>query len=610
MIRKLDSHLINQIAAGEVIERPVSVVKELVENSIDAGATRIQVNLDFEAWFSLEVRDNGCWIDRGDLPLVFEKHATSKISSLEDLQQVLTFGFRGEALASIGSVSKTRVVSGTAHSKKVFALDSVNQKIEEVAGEVGTRVKVEDLFYNTPARLHYLKKEKTEYGHIVDYIEKIALTYPELSFELQYNGKKVLFFWVKETLDARLYQIFGSEIAEKALKIDMELSGLRISGRVSHPTQSFGNKNKQVLSVNTRIISSPIIYKALSDAYNRYIAPRTFPAYVLNIELDPTQIDVNVHPRKQELRFADEGGIFRLVYQSISQALEKVSLMPENGYQTDDSLSFQSQQVSSLSSPTWENSFTKKEDFYTGSWTKFKGYSPYSIRTENPNQGKVFDSLAFSQEILRSNTSFLKSEESQDNYDLHETPLWRIIWQVHKSYILVETPDGMKLYDQHALAERVIFEKLKSQKQENKLQKLLIPEMISLSPKEFSFLEEYQKQFWELGFELELLSSGMISLLSIPSILSRERVREIFSGILEDLIESFGKTTKSLEEVENKILAYTACRSAVKFGDSLSLFEMHGLLQDAVSDYSSTCPHGRPVIWEVSLAELKKKYER
>jgi DNA mismatch repair protein MutL len=599
-IHKLDSHLINQIAAGEVVERPVSVVKELVENSLDAGATRIKVSLYFEDMFSLEVRDNGKGIERADFSLLFEKHATSKIVSLQDLQYVLSFGFRGEALAAIGSVSHTNVTSGTSNSTEVYTTDSVSREIRVNSGELGTKIRVENLFYNTPARLHYLKKEKTEYGHIYDYIQKIALIYPEISFELEYQWKSVLYFGQEESQELRSYKVFSPDFSAKALPLTYSAGGLTIKWYISHPTLSFGNKSKQILSVNRRLIQSPIIYKAISDAYNRYIAPRTFPWYVLNIEIDPTQVDVNVHPRKQELRFADESAIFRLVYQSVSHILESVSLLWDTLLQTHGEVLGETHSPPHL----WQTSTNSK--FYTGSGSKFQNYSPYTSRISHPNQRDISQALDFSKEILphRQNTS-------PENYlDLRDIPLGRIIGQVHRSYILVETPLGMKLYDQHALAERVLFEKLKKQLKHPQTQKLLLPEMISLRSSEIALLQEYKQNFFDLGFDFEFLSHNLISLSGVPEVIQKQTLEHIFTGLLSDFVQSQGKSKKTLEEVQNRIIAYTACRAAVKFGDTLSVFEMRALLLDAVEDYSSTCPHGRPVIWEVSLAELKKKYER
>jgi len=597
-IHELDELLINQIAAGEVVERPISVVKELVENSLDAGAQYITVSIENGGKTSIEIRDDGEWIDPEDLEIILQKHTTSKIRSGEDLQKILTFGFRGEALSSIASVSKLHIISKTPQENTAFSLqyELGNKIITPCAGERGTIITVQDLFFSTPARLHYLKTEKTEYTKILDYLHAVTLQYPEVGLTFLSDGKTILKMNAGETLQTRIHTLFWKEFLENMLTLDMEIPGFRISGMVSHPKMHFWNKNKQFLFVNRRPITSPLIAKAILDSYNRYIPHGMHSAYVVSITLDPTQIDVNVHPRKQEIRFAQEQYIFRNVYHSLADTLEKALL-------TNTTPEPQQHISSSQYTPT----------YHTSNGTQFHAYSPYREKTFSPTQTKIGEALEFTQAFLSTEqnssqkTAFIDDSKSGD---LHYTPLGKIIGQAFASYILVEQEGKLVIFDQHAVAERVIYEKLSEKNITMSSQKLLIPENIRLSWGEWSFFEEHIQIFRDMGFECELLSHGMIAIHSVPDFMKKENVQEIISGILQDVMAGNIQKSRTLEEVRNKIHAYTACRSAIKFGNKLNLFEMHALLQDALEYYSATCPHGRPVVFEMSLDELKKRYER
>jgi len=668
-IFKLDKNLANQIAAWEVVERPVSVVKELVENSIDAGAQNILVKIK-DWWIEqIIISDDWEWIQKDDLELVVEKYTTSKIKSLDDLYNVMTFGFRWEALASISSVSKMELISRTINNNfwnilKINGWDIINKS--QIASEVWTQIKIKNLFFNTPARLNYLKKARTEHNHILEFLNKISLSYPGIGIEFFSNDKNVFKYTQNEDLKTRIYNVYGSEFSDNLLYIDFELSGLKITGYISDPKVNFANKNRQVLFVNKRIIKSPLIYKAINDAYNRFIPHSSFPAYVLNLEVDPTQVDVNVHPRKQEVRFAWESTIFRTFFHAIKDKLEKVTLVNSNDlkqsmlnehllnenssnelslnknsqndniinnekslnhnninqnllnnnsvtqglmdvlYSSNNSnLSNDSDSFNKINTwnkkSTFSNSTTPK--FHNSSWTKFKSYSPYSIKPENPSQVKIWDSINFSKNIL--NTSFdVKSN------DLHDTNLWKIIGQSHNSYIIVETPDWIKFLDQHALAERVIYEKLVNSWIKIQTQTLLIWESFDLRPKELSIMQENENIFKNMWFDFEIISWNTLILNAVPDFIIKQNIQKIFYQILEDIWKSNFTKSTTLEEIQNKIYAYTSCRSAIKFWNKLNLFEMNKLLNDSVLNYSSTCPHGRPVVFEISLNELKNKYER
>ena len=616
-IIKLDKVLANQIAAGEVVERPFSVVKELVENSIDAGASNIKVEL--KEWWIKEIiiSDNGEWIEKDDLKIVTQKYTTSKIKSLDDLYNVMTFGFRWEALASISSVSKFQIISKTWNNDfwySIEVMDWIESDISEYPCENWTKIIVSDLFYNTPARLNYLKKPRTEYGYISDLLKKIALSYPKIWFKLINDEKTVFKYKSDESLETRIYNIYGEEFSSNLLKIDFVMSGINISGYISDPKVSFGSNKKQALFVNNRIIKSPLIFKAIKDAYNRFIPHWQHSAYVLNIQVNPTEVDVNVHPRKLEVRFANESTIFRGIYHSIQDKLDSVSLL-----KVDDNISLLGQREYLKG-----EGLDKVPQFYTGSGTKFKSYSPYKNTSPNPNQWEIKDSFNFSKRILWNNTGYPQGVPLQNNVghtpcgypdpdnnlDLSITPLWKIIWQMHNSYIIVQTDDWMTILDQHALAERVIYEKLVNTQYEAKTQWLLIWESINLSQKEVDIVDKYKSIFEEMWFEIEILSNGILMINAIPDFIKKERISNIIEGIIVDIWELWNKKILTLEEVRNKIFAYTSCRSAIKFGHKLSLFEMNKLLNDSILDYSATCPHGRPVVYDINLMDLQNKYER
>lgn len=584
----LSPQLANQIAAGEVVERPASIVKELVENSLDAGATHIEVILKNGGIDSIEVRDNGEWIAPEELYLAVQKYSTSKIQNLQDLYEVMTFGFRGEALASIASVSNffmsSKPVGYTAGRSIENTLhgDFIEK---DVAHEGGTTVRVQNLFYNTPARLNYLKQARTEYLKIADFLEKIALIYPQCIFSLEHDGKNIFSFWKQQGFISRLTAIMGETFSNNTLALDTSFAGIRISWVISHPTISFPQKTKQLIYVNRRIVQSPLISKAIQDAYSRYISHSTYPGYVLSLEVDPTQVDVNVHPRKMEVRFAQESTLFRSIYHTIEDTLKSVSLSPEKISQEIQTPSF---------SPS------PQEKYYTGSGTKFKSYSPYTPRVSHPSQS----ALEFSQVLLWHRKIW---NESDGNTDLHHTPFWKILGQVHASYILLQTQEGIMILDQHALAERVLYEKLASSSYIPSIQHILTGIWMHLDLWEYNSYLEHKNLLIDMGFEIELLSHQNIVIHAVPDFLVKKDIETLFRWILSDISEVW---SVSLQEVRNKIWAYTACRSAVKFGDILSIFEMHALLRDASLDYSITCPHGRPVVYEISLQELQKKYDR
>jgi len=593
----LPKQLANQIAAGEVVERPISVVKELVENSIDAWASKVEVHLK-NGWIDeILVKDDGLWIPWEELLKSLEKYSTSKIRSLDDLYKVMTFWFRWEALASISSVSEFSISSKTwsdSHAKNVTTQGWEDFKESVVAHEVWTSVKVSRLFFNTPARLSYLKTPRTEYLKTQDFLYKISLAYPEVSFTLFHEGKQVFHFPKNQEIAQRVYNVYGAEFSENMIYISHRFSWVTVSGYITDPKISFKNRNRQVLFINKRVIQSAMIAKAVADWYNRFIPHGSYPWYILSIDIDPTQVDVNVHPRKMEVRFAQESSIFRSVFHGVKNELERVSLAKDSHSLEKTGERFHADNFST----------TNTREYYTGSGTKFKNYSPYKNTQSNPSQ----ESIEFSKKVLwvqQANQQFKKNQSEVQ--DLRDTPMGKIIGQVHNSYIVVETHDGIKILDQHALAERVLYEKLARDSYVPKTQWLLTWVGLHLSWDESVSLDEYHSDFEAMWFEIEILSWGNILINGVPDFMQHQDIAKIFMQILTDMSSAW---SRSFDEIRHKIWAYTACRSAVKFWDTLSVFEMQKLLHDATLDYSATCPHGRPVVYDISLSELLDKYER
>ncbi len=614
-IIRLDKILINQIAAWEVVERPVSVVKELVENSIDALCSSIKVEIKWWWISEIIISDNWSWIEKEDLSILTEKHTTSKIKNLDDLHKIMTFWFRGEALASVSSVSKFTIISKTQNSLSGYSLEVIwweKGVIKEASINHWTKIIVKELFFNTPARLNYLKKEKTEYGHIYDFLNQISLAHPQIGFEFITDEKQVFKYKENEDLKTRIYNIYWEDFYNNLLEINFSFSGLSINWYISSPKISFLNKNRQAIFVNSRIIGSPLIYRAINEAYNRFIPHNNYPGYILNLSINPEEIDVNVHPRKQEIRFAREQEIYRAFYHAILGKLENSSLVGEN----TNVIANNSEAIQEtwsilvnglLRTSQWQHSeWHTKTQYYTWSWTKFKSYSPYKDISANPAQWIISDSIDFTKELLNIwNTLDYHSESS----DLHYTSLWKIVGQVFNSYIIVEKDDKLIMLDQHALAERIIFERLSKQNLKLESQKLLIQESLTLTPKEIWVLENYKDIFYDMWLEFEIMSASMILINSVPNFIKGD-TNSIILWIISDIWDFNTWKSKNLDEIKNKIWAYTSCRSAIKFGNKLNLFEMNKLLNESELSYSSTCPHWRPSVFEISLQELKKKYDR
>ncbi len=587
IIRILPENLVNQIAAGEVIERPSSVVKELVENSLDAGADRISVEIKDGGKTLIKISDNGCGMSREDLELSIQRHATSKLSEEKDLWSIKTMGFRGEALASIASVSRMTIKSKQRDEVSGYELNvEGGEKInlQEVGMNEGTVIEIFDLFFNTPARQKYLKQDSTEFGHISSAVSTIALAHPDKSFELINNGKTVLNLPKVTDILARISDIFGAATAEAMLPVFYGGSDFQLDGFIGKPLLSRSTAQHQYFFVNGRPIQHHLLANRIKAAYHSMLMENKKPVFVINIKIDPALIDVNVHPRKLEIRFEDQQSIVKTIYGACSSALEKTNLIPK-GFS-------ESQRYMSDKFPLESN--VGRENFSAGN---------YSFK---PGAREVQNAFDFSKQILAERDHTI-IEESKTEVEKSIRP----VVQIANSYIVAESDEGLILIDQHAAHEKVRFEELMDQfeNQQKSVQPLLVPQNIELSGEEAVLIEDNLSIFEDLGFQIENFGGKTFIIYAVPLFLAKEAVDEVVKGVLDDLINQ--KSPSKLQGRTEEILTYMSCRSAIKFGQKLNMPEMEALIdQMETLKRPYTCPHGRPTMIKLTLSELEKMFGR
>ena len=590
-IKQLSKNLINQIAAGEVIERPVSVVKELVENAIDAGASKISIEINNDCR-DIRVADNGSGIYPDDIMLAFSKHATSKIESSEDLYSIKTLGFRGEALSSIISISKLTCTTRTKDFDFGFKVECQDSEVKksEVGCAVGTIMNVQNLFYNIPARLKFLKNPKTEFSYIQELIQSLALINSNISFELKNNDKTVLKTNGLNNLQNTIKELFSKDTTthlKEVFKTD-EISGLKISGFVSTPDYTRSGK-KYNIYINSRIVKCPIFQKAIDTAYKNLIAKGKYPFIVLNLEIPPTDVDVNVHPTKKEVRYKNTNQIFSFIYSGIDMALSN----------------YTERQVTQTISVIDFNKATESkppEDVYISDLNPIKPVQDVFIKpvikessTKTPAESDTISSqnISISQQTLVNNNEIQQEEPETD----------KIIGQYKKTYILIETDEGLEIVDQHIADERYIYEKLKIQK-EIASQMLFLSDVIEVSPTEIQLIRENKDKFEHFGYEIEILTDKEVTFKKVPQLLSKVNTKEILSDILENL-------EGNIANLEEQILITTSCKAAVKANQELSLFQMQELIKKwRKCEKPYTCPHGRPISKLIPHKQLAGFFDR
>lgn len=645
-INVLEKEIYNLISAGEVVERPASVVKELIENSLDAGATKISVEIVNGGISKIKISDNGCGIEREDLRKAFMPHSTSKIKNATDLDSIATFGFRGEALCSIATVSKTTLISKVAgQDGNKIVIHGGDIVTEEPVGCVdGTTLQIEELFYNVPARAKFLKKPKQEEGEITNYIARLIMANPQIAIKYIADGKLVYQSPGTDLYEA-IYSVYGKSIVDNLIQISSNIDGLSLEGYIGKPTFSKPNRTYQTLTVNNRYVLNSQISAAVSKAYDNFLMKGQFPFYVLNLKIPYDSVDVNVHPNKLEVRFENSSKIFGLVLNSISDKLldlvtiKNVSSFEDAGFNNNANLSNLSSVFGSNYGYSNKNNENREEVITIE--------KPVEIDlSEEPTPQNNAITQDIEQEIKKNKESlakFLIDDAEQNNtlhsdngfaYDLaknftlhqqveqqkikivNERNLnilednFKTIGVIFNTYILIEKDKSIYLIDQHAGHERILFDKFMDEISRNSIssQILLFPHILDLNINDFAFIRDNKEKIEDLGFELEEFGTNSYKITSVPHLLKDISLDEFFNLILKDA-SNREFTIKSTEFIKDYI-AKCACKSAVKANDNLSNEEIEILLNMLKSTKTLLCPHGRPIIVEVSLKEIEKWFKR
>ncbi|HYE84356.1 MAG TPA: DNA mismatch repair endonuclease MutL [Clostridia bacterium] len=612
----LDEATINKIAAGEVIERPASIVKELVENSIDAGATAVGIELSDGGKTYINVSDNGCGIMKEDMEHVFFRHATSKIRSSEDLHKgILTLGFRGEAMASIAAVSEVELKTKSEEDPSGSHVLIKGGKLLDntaIGYPTGTSITVRNLFFNTPARLKFLKSDTSEQGAIVDIVEKLALTNTGISMKLTVNNKVVLHTPGNGDLLSVILCIYGNNISKAMLPLEYSNDFISIEGYIGKPEIAKGNSTYMTFSINRRYIKSRMMAEAMKQAYKTLLMNNRYPFSIINIDIKSDMIDVNVHPTKQEIKFSDDRAIFNTLYLAVKNCLNNNRLIFEN---------IEDMEVPQESNAEAHKNIHSYADSYrnvsSGNDTAFDRKSAYEPAKVSYDQLSFNNAKAVSPEI----DSFRKQYEHEREHE-HETAMIReeavekphtlainIIGQLFGTYVLGQQEDIFYLIDQHAAHERIMFEYIKEKYNSRSIsmQELLMPIIIELSPAEKLLYSENSAIFQNLGFEIEWFGENTLAIRAIPIIMGEPCTGEFFSNILDSLKEPGGSASSPLE----KIIISMACKNAIKAGDSITPEETRELIERLMKTKQPyTCPHGRPTIITMSKYELEKKFKR
>jgi DNA mismatch repair protein MutL len=582
-IQILEDELVNQIAAGEVIERPASVSKELIENSLDAGARRIEVEVERGGCGLIRVRDDGIGIAPHEIALALARHATSKIASLADLERVATLGFRGEALPSIASVSRLSLISRTGasdHAWSVEAREGVLSAPAPASHPPGTSVEVRDLFFNVPARRKFLRTEATEYQHLLRMMERLALSRFEVGFTLTHNGKTVWSLPPATSQDerlARVAKLCGEDFAAHVIEVRHEIEALSLSGWLALPTFSRSQSDLQFAFLNGRFVRDRVIAGAARLAYQDVLFNGRFGAYVLYLEMDPTLVDVNAHPQKLEVRFRESRGIHDFLFRTLERAL-------------------------AATRPTGESQGSAPLDWLTATARAAETVIPFQGRFTLPERPLARGSYV---------ETHLPQGSGVQELDEHEDfPLGFAIAQLHGVYILAQSAEGMVLVDMHAAHERVMYERMKKLLAgETAAQQLLVPEIMSVTSAQAEAAELHAQEFAALGFGVTRLAPDQLALRGVPSLLAGRDPAGVVRDVLSDLLET--GQSRRVEESINHLLGTAACHAAVRARRLLTLAEMNALLREMEhTDRADQCNHGRPTWVRLSLDDLDRLFMR
>lgn len=632
-INVLPKEIYQLIAAGEVVERPSSVVKEMIENSLDAGAKNITLEIKNGGSTYIRITDDGCGIERDDVRKVFISHATSKISKKDDLNSIATLGFRGEAMASISAVSKVELLTKAEN-------EEIGTRYEIAGGEElefddagcpnGTTIVVRDIFFNTPARMKFLKKDVTEGNQVAGIVDRMAISHPEISFRFIRDGKQVLITSGNGDLKSTVYSVLGKEMSDSLMSVDYSFNDMRITGFVSKPTASRKSRAGQYFYINNRIVKSKTAMAALEQAYKNTIMVGRFPACVLNIELNPAQVDVNVHPAKTEVRFANEKPIFDLVYYAVKTAIENDRTVKEvefkenpiyrqeskNVYQNNDNKSFQAKFdffKKKDEPPSQQVIKTKpREDF----WQVEAPRPEYKIARDEKPKARVDINIEYEEP---EEISTAKSEDAPKERDIEKVvitdekdnenviPNFKLIGEAFKTYLIVEIENELYFIDKHAAHERMNFERFRAQATVE-TQMLLAPVVVNLTKDEFIAISENVELIKKCGFEFEEFGESQIIVRAIPSLVDGDSVKDLMLEIAQKLLEH---KTDILPDKIDWIYHSASCRGAVKAGDYTSRQEQEMFVKKLLSMPNIRfCPHGRPVFIKMSKYDIEKQFGR
>ena len=603
-IIQLDQNLINKIAAGEVVERPLSVVKELTENAIDAGATVITVEIADGGLTLVRVTDNGGGIEANQLPLAFSRHATSKIASLDDLFQVATLGFRGEALSSIASVAQVEMITKTPHAVMGTRIEIHGGKMlsnKDIGCAKGTTIIVANLFYNTPARRKFLKKPATEAGYISDCLERLALANPGLTLRYINNGKIIFQSTGNGDLKTAMLNIYGREAATKVVTVQAAEGDFTLSGLVGKPEIARGNRQHGSFFINGRYIQSRLLTRAVETAMKTMLPQGKFPLFALNLHLPYDQLDVNVHPTKMDVRFADEDGIFAFIESTVRNALQEQNLIPTVKTKQKPAEKPPEPEQIPLFAVVEEEPLSEAE--------------LAALYVQGPSADPVIDAAA----------SFLPASKAisakEERYVYEEPPApipkaniftdYKILGLIFNTYWLVEQGNSLFLIDQHAAHERVLYEELLHKAREKTMpsQQLLIPLPLRLTPREMQTLSDNLEYFQNFGFALEMEGDNF-AITAVPMLINGSLQSGFFTDLL-DKIDQTGFSKTSLYDHKTELIAMASCKAAVKGGDSMAEAEAKTLVKRLMElENPFTCPHGRPTIVELTRQELERRFKR
>lgn len=634
-IQVLDQVTIDKIAAGEVVERPASVVKELVENAIDAKAAAVTVEVKEGGISFMRIADNGCGIDREDVPGAFLRHSTSKIRNAEDLEHISSLGFRGEALSSIAAVSQVELITKTPEDSfgtRYMISGGKEEGMEDIGAPDGTTFLVRQLFYNVPARRKFLKTAMTEAGHVSDLMTRMALSHPHISFQFINNGQSKLHTSGNGNLRDVIYHIYGREIAANLINVTYEKNGIRITGYIGAPLISRGNRNFETYFINGRYVKSSIIYKAIEDAYKDFTMQHKYPFTVLHIEVVGEDVDVNVHPTKMEVRFHNQQMVYNSIYEAVDQALHEKELIPEVTIDVPKAVpKAQAKEVAhpkeviqpeankSAKVQPEKASGERDLDYFMEQMKKrVMSYHQQNSSAEVKGKSEIFKPQVQVDRVKEAAASY-RAKQSPEQMTLFDGKLldkekranYKIIGQVFDTYWLVEFDNSLYIIDQHAAHERVLYEKtLREMKTREFTSQMISPPVIlNLTMQEAQLLRTYMDQFTRIGFEFEEFGQDSYAVRSVPANLFSIAKKELLMEMIDSLSEEVHRRQSS--ELLDEKIASMSCKAAVKGNMRLSAQEVDALIGELLKlDNPYHCPHGRPTIISMSKRELEKKFKR